>query len=123
MQQMTSFNELHEKSRMAWIEPEQGWAAAPEEVLGALASDGFEECKSATTTSRSDRQPAGGLWQGVDPRTGSVASAIWMHRVAGRPTLVFVEVDGVELRGDPGRLAGHHGGSRADPYQDEGGEG
>jgi hypothetical protein len=44
-----------------------------------LSNEGFEACKREQTTSRRDRRPAGGLWQGVNPRTGSVASAIWVN--------------------------------------------
>jgi hypothetical protein len=100
MQQMTGVNELREQRRMTWIEQEHGWDATPEEIVTALSSDGFEECKREMTTSRRDRRSAGGLWQGVDPRTGSVASAIWVTRAAGRQALVFIEVDGESLAGD-----------------------
>jgi len=100
MREMTGFNELRDHSRITWIEPEHGWIAAPEEIVTALSSDGFEECKREMTTSRRDRQSAGGLWQGVDPRTGSVASAIWVTRPAGRhQALVFIEIDGESLAG------------------------
>jgi hypothetical protein len=59
----------------------------------------------------------------VDTRTGSVASAIWVTRARGHPAIVFVEIDGVALRGDPGALVGDHARLPTDPYQDEGGEG
>jgi hypothetical protein len=68
--------------RMAWIEPEHGRLAAPEDILNVLSNEGFEECKSEMTTRRRDRQPAGGVWQGVNPRTGSVAWAIGVARPA-----------------------------------------
>ena len=100
MQQMTGVNELREQRRMTWIERERGWDAAPDEIVTALSRDGFEECKREMTTSRRDRRSAGGLWQGVDPRTGSVASAIWVTRPAGRHALVFIEVDGESLAGE-----------------------
>jgi hypothetical protein len=111
MRQMTAFDELREHSRMIWIEEEHGWIAAPEDILTALSNEGFEECKRVLTTSRRDRHPAGGLWQGVDPRTGSVASAIWVHRPARPDVIVFVEVDGESLTsGEGGR-----GEPRTDP--------
>ena len=97
MRQLKGFNELRQHSRMTWVEQEQGWAAAPEEIVTALSIDGFEECKRAMTTSRHDSEPAGGLWQGVDTRTGSVASAIWVNRRARPPAIVFIEVDGVSF--------------------------
>jgi hypothetical protein len=99
MRQLKGFNELRQHSRMTWIEPEHGWAAAPEEIVSALSIDGFEECKRAITTSRRDSQPAGGLWQGVDTRTGSVASAIWVNRPAWQQAIVFIEVDGESFTG------------------------
>jgi hypothetical protein len=97
MRDMTGFDAL------TWIDVERGWHAAPDDVVTVLAAQGFEECKRETTTSRRDRQLAGGVWQGVDPRTGSVASAVWVNRVTGPGALVFIEVDGESLMGGPGR--------------------
>lgn len=103
MREMTGFDELRDQSRMTWIEPEHGWAAAPEDIVNALSIEGFAECKREMTTSRRDRQSAGGLWQGLNARTGSVASAIWVHRRAWQDALVFIEVDGEPLTGRQGR--------------------
>ncbi len=75
MHAMTGLNELREQGRMTWTEEEHGWVAAPEEIANALATDGFAECKRELTTSRRDSRPAGGVWQGLNTRTGSVASA------------------------------------------------
>ena len=61
---------------MTWIEVAHGWVAAPDDVVEAVLLDGFEECKRETTTSRRDLRPAGGVWQGVKPGTGSVASIV-----------------------------------------------
>ena len=118
MRPMSGFNELRERARMTWIEQEHGWVAAPEEIVKALAKDGFEECKRETTTSRRDLRPAGGVWQGVNPRTGSVASAIWVTRPTWDQAIVFVSIDGESLKG------GNHGtpAVEADPYKEEGGE-
>src|SRR5437762_14219881 len=80
MRQMTGLNELRERGMMTWIEQEHGWVAAPEEIVKAFSKDGFEECNRQTTTSRREWQPPGGVWQGVDTRTGSVASATWVNR-------------------------------------------
>jgi hypothetical protein len=99
---------------MAWTEGERGWVAVLDEVVGAFARDGFEECKRATTTSRRDLQPAGGVWQGVNRATGSVASAIWVARSAQPQALLFIEVDGARVD------AGH--GRAAPAARDEGGE-
>src|SRR5256712_6629774 len=80
MRQMTGLNELRARGLMTWIEQEHGWVAAPEEIVKAFSKDGFEECNRETTTSRRDWHPPGGAWQGVDTRTGSVASATWVNR-------------------------------------------
>ena len=63
MQPMHGLNELREQGRMTWIEAERGWGAEPEDIVDALSSDGFEECKRETTTSRRDLRPAGGVWR------------------------------------------------------------
>jgi len=94
-------NELREQDRMTWMEDGQGWVGEPDEILNALAEDGFDECKRATTASRADCRPAGGVWQGINPRTGSVASAIWVARASGQPAMMFVEIDG-QVIGRPG---------------------
>ena len=83
MRQMAGLNELREQGGMTWIEQEHGWVAAPEEIVEALSRDGFEECRREMTM-----RPIGGAWQGVETRTGSVASAIWVNRPAWqRPIL------------------------------------
>jgi hypothetical protein len=97
MQAMTGFDALREQNRMTWIEQEHGWAATPEDIVTVLSNEGFEECKREQTTSRRNRGPAGGLWQGVNHRTGSVASAIWVNRPAWPHDIVFIEVDGEPL--------------------------
>jgi hypothetical protein len=79
MRQVTGLNKLREQGRMTWIEGEHGWVGAPDEIVMALSKEGFEECTRETTTSRRDRGPAGGAWQGIEARTGSVASAIWVN--------------------------------------------
>jgi hypothetical protein len=99
---MTGFRTLRDQSRITWIERERGWVATPEDMVNVLANEGFAECKRETTTSRRDRHPAGGVWQGMDPRTGSVASAVWVNHAASRHALVFIEVDGEALTGGLG---------------------
>jgi hypothetical protein len=125
MRQMPGFEELRQQRRMSWIAQQHGWVAVPEEIVSVLSKEGFEECKGEAPTSRRDRQPAGGLWQGVDTRTGSVASASWVNRPGWRYSLVFIEVDGESLGGGPERASRANTPRRGerDPYQDEGGEG
>jgi len=97
---MNELDELRGHGRMTWIEAEQGWLAAPEEIVNALSTDGFEESMREMTTSRRDSQPAGGVWQGINRRTGAVASASWVNRLLGPQALVFISVDGRLLKGD-----------------------
>lgn len=97
---MNRLDELRGHGRMTWLEAEQGWVAAPEEVVNALSSDGFEECKREVTTSRRDSRPAGGVWQGINTRTGAVASAIWVNRRLWPQAMVFITVDGQSLKGE-----------------------
>src|SRR2546430_9369838 len=94
---------------MTWLEQEHGWVAAPEEIVKAFSKDGFEECNRQTTTSRREWQPPGGVWQGGDTRTGSVASATWVNRppwhqpiMAGRVVAVSGDQDTTTAR-----LGGH----------------
>jgi hypothetical protein len=103
---------LRGQGGMAWSEDNRGWVGEPAEVLNALANDGFEECKRETTTSRQDCRPAGGVWQGINPRTRSVASVIWVARPAARAAMVFIEIDGESIT-----RAGR------DPDEEEGGQG
>ena len=91
MREMTGFRALRAQSRITWIERDRGWIAVPEDMVSVLSSEGFEECKRETTTSRRDSHPAGGIWQGVDPRTGSVASAVWVNHAEWPHALVYVE--------------------------------
>lgn len=116
MQAMNAVADLRGQGRMTWLAAERGWVVAPEEIVRALSTDGFEECKRETTTSRRDTRPAGGLWQGINIRTGAVASAIWVNRLMSRQAMVFITVDGEPLQGevsDP----------EPNPYRDDGGEG
>jgi len=103
---------------MTWTEPERGWVAVPDEVVAALTRAGFEECKREMTTSRRDLRPAGGVWQGVNRLTGSVASAIWVARATQRRALVFIDIDGERLEVRSGALRWFEDVS----YRDEGGE-
>jgi len=112
---MTELDELRGHGRMTWIEAEQGWVAAPEEIVNALSSGGFEECKREVTTGRCHSRPAGGVWHGINRRTGAVASAIWVNRLLGLPALVFITMDGESLRGDTAN-------SGSDTRREDGGE-
>jgi hypothetical protein len=109
---MTRLNDLREQGRMTWNERARGWLGTLTEIVGALEEDGFTECTQAVAASRRDRRPAGGMWQGVNAQTGSVASAIWVARPVAPAAMVFIQIDG-EWITRPGR----------DPDEEEGGEG
>jgi hypothetical protein len=116
--QVSTLVNLHDRGRMTWTEQEHGWVAVPEDVLEALARGGFHECKREMTTSRRDLRPAGGVWQGVNRITGSVASAIWVARATQRQALIFIEIDGETV--DMQRAASRRAANMS--YRDEGGE-
>ena len=116
--QVSTLVNLHDPGRMTWTEQEHGWVAIPEDVLEALARGGFHECKREMTTSRRDLRPAGGVWQGVNRITGSVASAIWVARATQRQALIFIEIDGETVNAQ--RAAGRRAADLS--YKDAGGE-
>jgi hypothetical protein len=97
MQALKAIDELREEGRMTWLEAEEGWVAAPEDIVEALVHEGFVECKRATTTSRRDLRPCGGVWQGVNGRTGSVASTVWTDRGWRAQAVVFITIDGTSV--------------------------
>ena len=107
---MTELNGLREQGQMTWSEGEHGWVGMPDAILNALASDGYDECKRETTTSHPDRRSAGGVWQGVNRRTGSVAAAIWVMRPSA-DALVFIQIDGQPVA-SPGRAPGEEEGGQ-----------
>jgi hypothetical protein len=85
---------LREQGQMTWSQHADGWNGKPEEIFRALGTDGFQECKREMTTSRRDCHPVGGVWQGVNPHTKSVASVVWVAHSALQPAMVFLEIDG-----------------------------
>ena len=94
MQGLECLSELREQGRMTWIEPEHGWVVEPEAVLTALTRAGFAEHKREVARSRRDRAATGGVWEGLNPRTGSVASAVWVNRTEPAGAVVFIDIDG-----------------------------
>ena len=101
MRQMDSLvptlNDLYKQGRMTWTEQGRGWIGRPEEVLGALATDGFYECHRESATSRSGHPPVEGAWDGINPHTKSVASVTWTARLEPEPPMVFIEIDGESI--------------------------
>ena len=91
MQGPQHLRELCHGGRMEWTGA--GWLAEPDEVVDALAREGFEECKREVTRNPASRAASGGVWQGLNAQTGAVASAVWVRGGTDRP-LVFIEIDG-----------------------------
>ena len=87
---------LKRDGRMRWLEGEQAWQARPDDVVDALARDGFEEYKREIA--RSGRDASGGLWQGINTQSGVVASAIWFRRAPSDDATVHIVIDGRPLR-------------------------
>jgi hypothetical protein len=98
MRAMNAFDELRQEGKMIWIAEEDGWIAAPEDIIDGFANDGFVECKCATTTSRADLRPARGMWQGVNRSTGFVASTIWVNRASPAQPILFITINGEPVK-------------------------
>lgn len=98
MDEIRGLDGLRQQGRITWADAEAGWRARPEEIVSALVTDGFQEYKCEEAKSRRDREPAGGMWQGINTQTGAVASAIWA-KPTGDEAIVFIDIDGRPLRG------------------------
>ena len=68
---MPTLNDLYQQGRMTWTAQGKGWIGRPDEVLGALAADGFYECHRERATSPSGRRPTEGAWDGKRCSPGS----------------------------------------------------
>lgn len=93
---MTHLDELRASGRMRWDPNEHAWAAEPDEVVDALAREGFAEYKREVARSGRGRL-AGGIWQGLNNETGAVASAIWVRTPEVHSPMVFIDIDGRPL--------------------------
>lgn len=103
MEELNRLNDLRAHGRMAWSDQACGWVADPEEIVQALSNEGFEECKREIARSGPQRRPTGGVWQGLNRRTGSVACTVWVN-LAGTPSgtpsaILFINIDGRPLDG------------------------
>ena len=97
MESSDRLNELREFGRMQWLDAARGWRAEPDDIVNALAADGYQECKRETA--RVPKAPAtGGVWQGIDHKTGAVASTVWTREPNGDP-VVFITINGHPLEG------------------------
>jgi hypothetical protein len=94
---MEALRALRREGRIAWAPQARGWIARPGDIMDALAREGFAEFKADAARSHRDRTPTGGIWQGLDARTGAVASAIWIRGYDNDRAVVFVDVDGTPV--------------------------
>ena len=94
---MKALRDLMNEGRIAWAPDARGWIAQPGDIVDALAREGYAEFKADAARSRRDRVPSGGIWQGLDARTGAVASAVWVRGADGGRPVVYVDVDGTPI--------------------------
>lgn len=95
-----TLRELREQGRLHWSATERAWSAEPDDVVSALTHDGFQEYKREEARIRRDETPRGGVWQGLNSLTGSVASAIWVRHDEEPRSLVFIHIDGAPITED-----------------------
>lgn len=84
---------------MRWRPEERAWTADPDGVVRALTGDGFHEYKRELARNRETHAVTGGMWEGLDPVTGSVATVIWIAHDADHGAHVFIEMDGHPVEG------------------------
>ena len=91
---MKAFRDLVNEGRIAWAPAARAWRARPDDIVDALSREGFTEFKADAARTGRQRPATGGMWQGLDARTGAVASAIWVRADDDERAVVFVDVDG-----------------------------
>src|SRR2546421_10279685 len=74
-----TLNELERRGEMRWRAEEHAWVADPDHVVRALTDAGFQEYKREIAKDNRSHATSGGIWQGLDPRTG-----VEIGRAAGR---------------------------------------
>ena len=84
---------------MCWRAEDHAWIADPDLVVQALVSDGFNEYRREIAKRARERAASGGMWQGLDPRTGVVATVIWVNGATPAESHVFIEIDGQSVDG------------------------
>jgi hypothetical protein len=98
---MHRLDQLAHGGTMCWRAEDHAWVGDPARVVQELANEGFDEYRRETATNGRARAASGGVWQGLDPRTGEVATVIWVaHPPAPEPHL-FIDVDGRPVEGSP----------------------
>ena len=99
MDSIHRLDEFRQHGPMTWGRDENGWIGHADAILDALSRHGYQEYKREVTRSHRDRQPTGGVWQGLDIETGSVASVIWIRRGITDDATVFIDIDGEPVVG------------------------
>ena len=92
-------SDLERNGTMFWRAEDHAWIADPEQVVKALANRGFDEYRRDVAKAGRDRAASGGMWQGLDGRTGIVATVIWVAHAIPRQSQVFIEIDGRPIEG------------------------
>jgi Winged helix-turn-helix DNA-binding len=92
-------DDLERNGTMRWRAEDHAWIADPEDVVKALVTEGFHEYRREIAKGGRERAASGGMWQGLDPRTGVVATVIWVAHATVSESHVFIEIDGHPLEG------------------------
>ena len=95
---MHHLNELERQGLISWRVEEHAWVADPDRVVKALTDDGFHEYKREVAKDGRSHPASGGMWQGLDPHTGVVATVIW--HATPNEARVFIEIDGRPFEGN-----------------------
>jgi hypothetical protein len=96
---MDTLHEFQQDSRMTWRSDARGWLAQADEVVDTLSRHGYQEYKREVVRSGRDRKAAGGMWQGLNIETGSVASVVWVSDGSADHVTAFIDIDGQPLVG------------------------
>jgi hypothetical protein len=96
---MQHLGDLERARTMCWRAEDQAWIADPETVLKALIDDGFAEFRREIAQGGRERAGSGGMWQGLDERSGGVATVIWVAHAPPSQSHVFIEIDGRAVEG------------------------
>ena len=99
---MNAFRELMTEGRIAWAAEVRGWIGQPGDIVDALSREGFTEFKADAARGPRGGLSRGGIWQGLDARTGAVASAVWVRVPQGGDAVVYVDVDGTPINAQAG---------------------
>ena len=96
---MKALRELMSEGRIGWAAEGHGFIGQPGDIVDALAREGFAEFKADAARGCRGGPASGGIWQGLDARTGAVASAVWVRRPeqGDGHAVVYVDVDGTPI--------------------------